>query len=74
MVVEHVADEAAESEESSKEGKVEEIVPKRRLTGKQKSPAKENKQLQRAQQRALQRALHRALLRKLHSAQCNRTR
>ena len=40
MVVEHVADEAVESEESSKEEEVKEIAPKRRLTGKQKPPAK----------------------------------
>ena len=40
VTVEHDADVSAESEESSKEEKVEEIAPKRRLTGKQKPPAK----------------------------------
>ena len=38
--VDNNADDPAESEESSKEEKVEEIAPKRRVTGKQKPPAK----------------------------------
>ena len=40
VTVEHDADVSAESEESSKEEKVQEIAPKRRITGKQKPPAK----------------------------------